>query len=110
MQDEMTEQTGGMSTGMIIGTAVAAGVVAFLVRRARREREAQIESASEVAALAWEKAREANLKGKTASITREFLAERILPEMKPLLLELLEDVEEYVDQAFRRTEKAIKGL
>ncbi|MEA2642523.1 MAG: hypothetical protein QOF51_3917 [Chloroflexota bacterium] len=110
MQDQMTDQGGNLSTGMIIGTAVAAGVIAFLVRRARHADEVRIESASDVAAFAWEKAKEADLKGRTASVTREFIMERLLPEMKPILLEVLDDVEGYVDQAFRRTEKAIKGF
>ena len=70
MQDELTaEQGGGVSTGMIVATAVAAGIMAFMIRRARRAEEVRIESASDVAAYAWEKARETDLRGRTASVT-----------------------------------------
>ena len=36
--------------------------------------------------------------------------DRILPELKPALLSGLSEIEEVVDQAFRRIEKNIKRL
>jgi hypothetical protein len=41
---------------------------------------------------------------------REFFIDRILPELKPALLSGLSEIEEVVDQAFRRIEKNIKRL
>jgi hypothetical protein len=41
---------------------------------------------------------------------RDFLIEKILPELKPALLSALSEIEDVVDQAFRRIEKNIKKL
>jgi hypothetical protein len=35
---------------------------------------------------------------------------KVLPELKPALLGILEEVEDMVDDSFRRAEKAIKNL
>jgi hypothetical protein len=41
---------------------------------------------------------------------REFLMDKVLPELKPALLSALSEIEDVVDQAFRRIEKNIKKL
>ncbi len=41
---------------------------------------------------------------------QEFFVEKILPEFKPALLAILGEIEDVVDQAFRRAEKQIKKL
>ena len=41
---------------------------------------------------------------------RDFVMDKILPELKPALLSALSEVEDVVDQAFRRIEKNIKKL
>ena len=46
----------------------------------------------------------------SAEATREFIVEKVLPELKPALLGILEEVEDLVDDGFRRAEKAIKSL
>jgi predicted acylesterase/phospholipase RssA len=112
VQDEMAidEQGGGISTGAIVGTAIAAGLIAFLIRRARARDEVKIESPADVPAAIWEQASDPDLRRRTAIATRAFMLERVLPEMKPILLDLLRDLQGYVDDGFKRVEKAVRDL
>ncbi len=105
----MDEQEGGIPTGAIVAGAIAAGVIAFMVRRATRE-QARVESPADVAAAAWERVQNPEFRASAATATREFVVERVGHELKPVLLDLLRDVKEYVDQGFKRAEKAIKDL
>jgi len=41
---------------------------------------------------------------------REFLVKKVMPEFKPALLAILDELEDVVDTAFRRAEKAVKNL
>jgi hypothetical protein len=95
------EDRSGRAAGTILATAVAAGVIAFLLRRSREEEE----PASKVAKMArdW-----AGSDGVEAG--RDFLVDKVLPELKPALLSALSEIEDVVDQAFRRIEKNIKRL
>jgi len=95
------EDRGGRAAGTILATAIAAGVVAFLLRRAREEEEPTSRAASFVRSWAASDNVEAG---------RDFFVDRILPELKPAMLSALSEVEEVVDQAFRRIEKNIKKL
>jgi hypothetical protein len=96
------EDRSGRAVGTIVATAVAAGVVAYLLRRSREEDE---EPAGRMAKLArdW-----AGSDGVEAG--RDFVMDKIVPELKPALLSALSEVEDIVDQAFRRIEKNIKKL
>jgi hypothetical protein len=96
------EDRGSRAAGTILATAIAAGVIAFLLRRSREEEE---EPTSRVAALAKNLAGSDNMEA-----GRDFLVEKILPELKPALLSVLSELEDVVDQAFRRIEKSIKKL
>src|SRR5512144_2083595 len=103
VQDEMMieeEEGGGLPTGAISATALAAGFIAFMIRRSRQAEEQKLETAAEVAAAAWGKAQDADLRGRAVNAGRDFVFEHLLPEMKPVLLDLLRDVKAYVDQAF----------
>jgi len=95
------EDRSGRAAGTILATAVAAGVIAFLLRRSREEEE----PAGKVAKMArdW-----AGSDGVEAG--RDFLVDKVLPELKPALLSALSEIEDVVDQAFRRIEKNIKRL
>jgi len=97
------EDRSGRAAGTILATAVAAGVIAYLVRRSRAEEE--VEPASRVARLArdW-----AGSDGVEAG--RDFLVDKVLPELKPALLSALSEIEDVIDEAFRRVEKNIKRL
>lgn len=95
------EDRSGRAAGTILATAVAAGIIAFLLRRSREEEE----PANKMAKMArdW-----AGSDGVEAG--RDFLVDKVLPELKPALLSALGEIEDVVDQAFRRIEKNIKRL
>jgi hypothetical protein len=96
------EDRGGRAVGTVLATAIAAGVIAYIVRRSRAEEE--IEPATQLARLRdW-----ANSDSLEAG--REFVMDKIVPELKPALLSALSEIEDIVDQAFRRAEKSIKKL
>jgi len=96
------EDRSGRAAGTILATAVAAGVIAYLLRRSREQAD---EPTGRMARLArdW-----AGSDGMEAG--RDFLVDRILPELKPALLSALSEIEDVVDQAFQRIEKNIKRL
>jgi len=96
------EDRSGRAAGTILATAVAAGVIAYLLRRSREEEE---EPSSRMAKMARELAGSDNLEA-----GRDFLIDKVLPELKPALLSALGEIEDVVDQAFRRIEKNIKKL
>ena len=95
------EDRSGRAVGTILATAVAAGVIAFLLRRAREEEE----PTSKVARMARDLAGSDNMEA-----GRDFLMAKVLPELKPALLSALSEIEDIVDQTFRRIEKNIKKL
>jgi hypothetical protein len=95
------EDRSGRAAGTILATAIAAGVIAFLLRRSREEEE----PASRVAKIAREFAGSDSMEA-----GRDFVMDKILPELKPALLTALGEIEDVVDQAFRRIEKNIKKL
>lgn len=91
----------------ILSSAVAAGVVAYLLRRARQEGEER--TATGLAGKAFERTRDV-VGDERMEAGREFLTKKVIPEFKPVLLSLLEEIEDLVDNGFRRMEKAIKNL
>jgi hypothetical protein len=95
------EDRGGRAVGTILATAIAAGVIAYLMRRSREEQE----PTSRVARLARDWAAGDNMEA-----GRDFLMDKVLPELKPALLTALSEIEDVVDQTFRRIEKNIKKL
>jgi len=95
------EDRSGRAAGTILATAVAAGIIAFLLRRSREEEE----PASRVARIARDWAGSDSVEA-----GRDFVMDKILPELKPALLSALSEIEDVVDQAFRRIEKNIKKL
>jgi hypothetical protein len=96
------EDRSGRAVGTVLATAVAAGVIAYLLRRSREEEE---EPTSRVAKLAREWAGSDGIEA-----GRDFVMDKIIPELKPALLSALSEIEDIVDQAFRRIEKNIKKL
>ena len=91
-----------VAAGTILASALVAGLIAYFIRRRRREDEYSLGGLSDRAISAVGDDR--------VSAGREFLTERILPEFKPALLAILVELEEVVDQAFRRAERAVKDL
>jgi len=93
----------GRAAGTILATAIAAGIIAFLVRKSHEEPPPA--SAKGAAKFVREFAGSDNMEA-----GRDFLVEKVLPELKPALLSALSEIEDVVDQAFRRIEKNIKKL
>jgi hypothetical protein len=108
--DDLEEEDGnrGFATAAIVASAVVAGVVAYMIRRSRQEPPEPEPIA--MSGRAWERARDLALNDERAQATRDFLVDKVLPELKPALLGILEEVEDLVDDGFRRAEKAIKSL
>ena len=108
--DDLEAEDGGpnFAAAAIVASAVVAGVAAFLIRRSRREPEP--EPVAVMNPRAWDRARDLAFNEERAQATRDFLIEKVLPELKPALLGVLEEVEELVDDGFRRAERAIKAL
>jgi hypothetical protein len=104
--DELEEPS--LPIGAIVGTAVTAGVIAFLIRRNRIENAPPTQA--DVAMSAWDRARASDLPARAGVVTRDFMADRVLPELKPVLLELLHEVKVIVDRGFKNAEKSIKDL
>lgn len=92
--------------GAILASAAAAGVVAFLLRRVRQE---QPEPPTGRAGRAMERTRDL-IGDERVEAGREFLMQKVLPEFKPALLAILDEMQESIDHTFERAEKAIKRL
>jgi hypothetical protein len=97
------EDRSGRAAGTILATAVSAGVIAYLLRR-KRQAEAD-QPTSQLARLVGDWANADSL-----GAGRDFVVDKILPELKPALLSALSEIEDVVDQVFRRLEKNIKRL
>jgi hypothetical protein len=107
--DDLEEEDGSptMAIAAIVGAALVAGAVAFVVRR--RQEPPPPEPVA-LAGRGWERARDLAFSEERAQATRDFLVDKVLPELKPALLGILEEVEDMVDDGFHRAEKAIKSL
>jgi hypothetical protein len=98
------EDKGGRAVGTVLATAIAAGVIVYVLRRSRAE-EVVEEPPNQLARLARDWA-----SSESVEAGREFVMDKIVPELKPALLSALSEIEDIVDQAFRRIEKNIKKL
>ncbi len=107
-QGSFWEENRNLATGVILASAVAAGVIAYVLRRSREE-EPVIEPPAGLADRAWEAARDA-AGDERVDAAREFFMDHVMPELKPALLAILADLEVVVNEYFRRTEKSIKKL
>ena len=101
------EDKSGRAVGTVVATAIAAGVIMYILRRSRAEEEVVVieEPSNQIARLARDFASADNIEA-----GREFVMDKIVPELKPALLSALSEIEDIVDQAFRRLEKNIKKL
>src|SRR5690348_12902409 len=103
--DDLEEEDGSptMAIAAILGSALVAGVVAYAIRR--RQAPPPPEPVA-LSGRAWDRARDLAFNDERAQATRDFLVDKVLPELKPALLGILEEVEDMVDDGFRRAEKA----
>lgn len=101
----------------VVGSALVAGLAAYLVQQSRKPAataagvpvapRSAVELAEEVAARAQEATEARELVSK---VLTPYLREKLLPELRPVLLEGLHILKEVVDENFRRAEQAIREL
>ena len=103
MEEEVLESDGmPITAGTILASALVAGTIAFLLRRAL--------SSGEDNRHATDHLDREYLRDRAATMTNEFVRERIAPELKPVLLTVLREVRHYVDRGFQRAEHALKDM
>jgi hypothetical protein len=90
-----------MMVGVVVGSAIVAGLLAYMMRRKSTPDTAADRLASQLAGERGEKFAEGS---------REFLMKKVVPEMRPAMLALLGELEDSVNLGFRRVEKQIKKL
>ncbi len=91
------------SIWMLLIGGLFAGILAYTISSRRAARELSTQE------MLFERAKEIG-GTEMARTGREFVSERVIPEMKPVLIDLLKDAESYVDRYFQRAEKAIKSM
>lgn len=102
---EMMTQRPGMATGAIVLGAVLAGLIAYGIRRRQMQRE---QAGLRLGGVSIGPARGV-MASEQAQMVGEYVSERILPEFKPVLLAILEDLREVVNQGFDRAERRVKS-
>jgi len=93
-----------MGTGMLVAGAITVGAIAYLIRRAGQRRR-PTDLAGKVSVIAREVVGDDPLEA-----GQEFLLKQVVPELKPVLLAILDDIENVVADGFKRAEKAIKKM
>lgn len=84
--------------GVLLGSAMIAGIITYIVSTRQQKPKSVVDRAMEIGGA------------EAARLRREFVSERVVPEMKPVLLDLVKQAEDYVDRYFDRAEKAIKSM
>ena len=92
------------ATGTVVAGAIAVGTIAYLIRRAGQRRRST-DLAGKVSELARDVVGDDPLEA-----GHEFLLKQVVPELKPVLLAILDDVENVVVDGFKRAENAIKKM
>jgi hypothetical protein len=96
----------GTQIGMFVGLAVGAGLLLFVLRRMFASKPTPAEELSDRlsdGALSL-------FGDEPLAAGRDLLTAKVLPEMKPVLLALLREIEASVAQGFKRAERAINDL
>lgn len=93
--------------GILLISGLTAGILAYMVSSRRPVREESVRIGTPQ--VVFERARELG-DTEVARASREYISERVVPEMKPVLLDVLKDFESYVGHYFDRAEKAIKSM
>ncbi len=107
-EDTWTDWDGGnrgAQVGTVAAVALAAGVVAYLIRRSRKQ-----EPVYAVPATRASEAAVSLFGDDSLSVGRELFNEKVMPELKPVLRTLLRELESVVVTGFRRAERSIDDL
>ena len=107
-EDTWTDWDGGnrgAQVGTVAAVALAAGVVAYLIRRSRNQEPVYVAAANRASDSAMSLFGDDSL-----AAGRELFNEKVMPELKPVLRSLLRELEGVVIQGFRRAEKSIGDL
>jgi hypothetical protein len=91
-------------TGTLVAGVITVGAIGYLIRRAGQRRR-PTDLGGKVSELAREVVGDDPLEA-----GQEFLRKQIVPELKPVLLAILDEVENVVADGFKRAEKAIKQM
>ncbi|MGE5618515.1 MAG: hypothetical protein ACM3US_04570 [Sphingomonadaceae bacterium] len=89
---------------VLLASGLVAGILAYTMARRPPREERGISPQ-----MVIERAKDIG-ETEAARFGREFVSERVIPEMKPVLLNLLKDAEQYVDSYFKRAEKAVRSM
>ena len=103
-ESSISDNSTRLTIGAIAASAAIAGAIAFFVRRSSRSEP------EELVEQIRHDFTEGDLKDRAAAATGEFLRAHLAPEVRPVLLTMLEDVREYVDKGFQRAERSIKDM
>lgn len=90
------------------GVLLVSGLIAGLLGYAMSRRSVEAERVTGPR-MVMMKAREMG-DTEVAKAGREFLSQKFVPEMKPVLLDLLKEAEDYMHGYFRKAEKSIKSM
>ena len=107
-EDTWTDWDGGnrgAQVGTMAAVALAAGVVAYVIRRSRKQEPVYVAATNRASDSAM-----ALFGDDSLSAGRELFNEKVLPELKPVLRSLLRELEGVVVTGFRRAEKSINDL
>ena len=107
-EDTWTDWDGGnrgAQVGTVAAVALAAGVVAYLIRRSRKQEPVYVAASNRASDTAVSLFGDDSL-----SAGRELFNEKVMPELKPVLRTLLRELEGVIVQGFRRAERSIDDL
>lgn len=94
------------SFGILLGSGLIAGLFAYAISRGSIMRRQRILSPQE---QIMERAKDLG-DSDAAKVGREFISERVVPEMKPVIIDLIKEAEEYVTSYFEKAQKAVKSM
>ena len=92
------------ATGTLVAGAIAVGTIVYLMGRAGKRRRSK-----NLAGKVSELARDV-VGGDPLEAGQEFLVKQVIPELKPVLLAILDDIEKVVADGLQRAEKSIKKI
>jgi hypothetical protein len=95
-----------MAAGAMLAGVVGTGVLIYFARRGRHKHD---RIPTGLAGKAYMRTRDV-VGDDRMEAGRKFFVKTVMPEVKPILLSIMEEIEQIVDDAFKRAEKGIKNL